>query len=53
MIHPSGGTYPGNGTRSNGLDRWIDYALVLDGENLRFIDHVVRMMIRASLTIHK
>lgn len=39
-------TNVGFGFHANGLDHWIDRALVLDGENLWVVDQVIRTMFR-------
>ena len=40
------------GTYLNGLDRWINYSLVLDAQNSSVISQVVGMIIWVSVNIY-
>lgn len=37
----------------NEQDRWINFALVLEGKNLLAVDQVLKIVARASVTIHR
>lgn len=45
-------TDPSFDTHLNGLNHWINYALILNGTDLLAIDEVVRIIIGAFITVH-